>query len=265
MSRTSTLYHSELVKAGEVDVTITCDKPVPSKFPGKPERVSMKFDGEERYYEVENDECGDALCGYKGKTVTILASGRGSDASIEVIGESEPRRDDRRDDRRETRREEPRRREPERRERTERREPERREREPEPRPERRREEPRQMTKEEREELQRKTFKKAAIYGAKCAVVYQQAWKFAEQVLANVQADANTEDVRAIATTLYIEIKGHTDIDAMPTAFIDLKATAPREPEPRREPEPKREDPPPRQEPARPPVDEPDAPEDDIPF
>ena len=88
------VYHSALVKAGQIDITITCDAPQESKFSKpnapKPPYISFKHEGSEHFLEVENDECGEALSGYKGQTITVEATGSRDDARITVLGSGEP-------------------------------------------------------------------------------------------------------------------------------------------------------------------------------
>jgi hypothetical protein len=87
------LFHSDLAKAEEVTVTITCDGPVKSKFKGKADFISFKCEDGEHFYSIENEACGEALTGLKGETVTIKASGRDADAMIEVFAaEEQPKR-----------------------------------------------------------------------------------------------------------------------------------------------------------------------------
>ncbi len=84
------IYHSDLVKAGDVTVTITTEGPQKSKYAGKPDWVGFKCDGgQEHTINLENDECGAALTGYKGQTVILRGSGRAADARIEVFAADE--------------------------------------------------------------------------------------------------------------------------------------------------------------------------------
>lgn len=78
-----TLYHSSLVKEGRVVVQITSDV-IASKFAGKPPFVGMTLAGAERNYSVENEACANALRGRKGQTVLLEATGRDTDAAINL-------------------------------------------------------------------------------------------------------------------------------------------------------------------------------------
>jgi hypothetical protein len=220
-----TCYHSELVKNSPIEAVITCDKPQTSKFKGQPDYISMKIDGEERYYPCENAECEETLSGWKGQTVEIEATGRGDDASISVralSGNRERERDP----------------EPRREERGRRQEPAQRRQPADP--------DRQETPEEREARELKAFKRAAVFGARCAVLLEMCMRYAiklnDQHLRAFAGPSSSEDIRALAVTLFIEMKGMTDINQLPTAFIELKKPAPKQQE--RQPEPKREEPPP---------------------
>lgn len=204
------IYHSALVQAcrddGPQEITLTSDKPLDSKFKDKPPYFSVKYDGEDRYYPIENDDCAEALTGLKGKTVRIMATGSRDDAAIEVVGES------------------------------------------------RRSEPRtatgsgtprgaaaskQRTPEERAADEEKAFRRMKMRGARVAIAIQASLKFAKDLVEKELPDATTEDVRAIALCHFIEIKGSTDMEALPLKWLDLKAAAPqqRQPEPPPEPEP----------------------------
>lgn len=260
-----TIYHSALVKAGELEITITCDGPQKSQYQGK-DYISFKHDGHEHYYQFENEACGAALSDLKGDDVLILAKGRGDDATIEVLEvngkaagrresrEREPRREERREERRDDRG-------------SSRRD------DRAPREERSSREQREPT-ESREEVERKAFRKAGLYGAKCAVLMEMAMRLASRTLASVlgakEDELLTEDVRALGATLFIEMKGQTDINKLPARFITTKE------EPRQEEQrPREERAPERQpgdrasdrhrEPERQPDPALDAPEDDIPF
>lgn len=108
-----TLYHSELVQLGPVEVEVKSDV-LESKY-GKSDYVVFEIDGYERQYNVENSACGNALDRLKGQVVIIEATGSRDDAEIIVSeptgggGRRDERQPDRRDDRRDDRRNEPRR------------------------------------------------------------------------------------------------------------------------------------------------------------
>lgn len=258
-----TVYHSALVKEGRIEITITCDKPQKSKYNNQPDYISFKLDGNEHFYPIENDRCGDALSGLKGETVEIEASGGRDDADIEVIGgggsgRREERHERREEPRRETRREEPRREER--------------------RQEQRPPEKHRRTKEEREEDEDKAFRKARIYAAQCSVLMQVALKAAENALSkhfhpngtDQEPDYSAEDVRATGNTIFIDLKSTTDLTKLPVLYpVEKPKQEEWQPErrpskeraPDREPEPRREEPPPQRR------DDPEADldEQDIPF
>lgn len=81
-----TLYHSELVNLGPVEVDIKSDVKQ-SQYPNQNDYVIMVLDGYDRNYSCENDQCADALVGLQGKTVILEAIGSRDDAEIIV---SEP-------------------------------------------------------------------------------------------------------------------------------------------------------------------------------
>lgn len=83
------LYHSALVKMKAVKVTVKSDV-LKSKFKGKPPYVILSIDGEDYSYNTENDECAEFFEGQKGRTFTIIAEGRDTDAVITYVGESAP-------------------------------------------------------------------------------------------------------------------------------------------------------------------------------
>lgn len=78
-------YHSDLTKAGDIVVTITSEGPQKSKYAGKPNFIGFQCDGKSHTLSIENDAIGEALTGFKGQTVMLRASGRGENATIEVL------------------------------------------------------------------------------------------------------------------------------------------------------------------------------------
>lgn len=82
------VYHSALVRAGTIEVEITSDV-LNSKY-GKRPYINFTYCGNDHTYETENDECADALEGLKGKIVELTATGSRDDASIDihVVGEA---------------------------------------------------------------------------------------------------------------------------------------------------------------------------------
>lgn len=78
-----TLYHSELSKLGIINARINSE-PTESKFPDKPKWVVIEINGEERYYNCENDECELALTGLKDTWVELEAHGSREEAAIRI-------------------------------------------------------------------------------------------------------------------------------------------------------------------------------------
>jgi hypothetical protein len=232
------IYHSQLVKECPIEVTITGAGPQASKFKGHPDFVACKIDGDEHFILVENDNCAEILTGLRGETVTLTASGRGADAEISVEPSVRRGREDRED------REEP----PPRRE-------ERREREP----ERQREEPRG-----RETLELAEFRKAKVLSGRAAVLLEicllHAVRLNDQYLHDKSGPPNSEDIRALAVTLFIDTTRRVNIENLPTKFIPKEKPLPKEKPPERRQEQRREEPPPRE-----PDPDLDAASDDIPF
>lgn len=219
----SGVYHSQLVKESDRDnpleITVTCDGPQKSKFNNQPDFISFKIDGKDHYYGIsENPRCGDALSGMKGETVFIIATGRGDDADIEVVNAAgEGSRRQRQPARQEQRREE---RQPQRQERRS---------DPEPQRQQERKQPAALTEADRAEH----FKTAKVLGARCAVLMRIAFKHSKLILLEelgVTRDGGpnygTEDVRALATTLFIEMRSTTDINKLPHTFINTKNPPP---------------------------------------
>jgi len=67
-----TLYHSELVRSGQVEAYVETDV-LNSKYQGKPPYVMLRINGESRRYDTENPDCADAFRGLKGCNVTFEA------------------------------------------------------------------------------------------------------------------------------------------------------------------------------------------------
>ena len=84
MATKKTLYHSELVKLGPVEVEITTDL-IESRYKKGTFIVGLRIDGEERTLAIENDDCGAALAERKGQVITIEASGSRESAEISII------------------------------------------------------------------------------------------------------------------------------------------------------------------------------------
>lgn len=84
MATKKTLYHSELVKLGPVEVEITTDL-IESRYKKGTYIVGLRIDGEERTLAIENDDCGAALAERKGQVLTIEASGSRESAEISIL------------------------------------------------------------------------------------------------------------------------------------------------------------------------------------
>lgn len=78
-------YHSELTRRGEVQVEVMAD-PIASTFKKGTFFVPLKFDGNERSYQPENDNCLAVFRGRKGQTLSILAEGSRETATIKILG-----------------------------------------------------------------------------------------------------------------------------------------------------------------------------------
>ncbi len=220
------LYHSDIVKAGDVVVTITSEGPQKSKFAGKPNFIGFKCEGKDHTLNIENDAIGELLTGWKGQTVTLRASGRGDDATIEVLAADEPPPAARK---------------------------------PAPaRPAPAANKPAPAQHKPAADPAR-AFQSAKIYMAQVSVLMEMALKASAAVCKKALPNATTEDVRAIAATIFIESKGLTQITNLPTKYPD--ASAPPKPEPPPPPPP----PPPEHEPEPEPAADPDLAPDDIPF
>lgn len=238
-----TCYHSALVKDsrdGPVEITLCCAEALQSKFKDQPDYFSIKYDGEDKFYPVENDAIAETLSGYKGKTLLVTATGSRDDAEIVIEEEVGGGRQERRQPPA-----------------LEERRPAREERRP-AHNDAKHEPPHRPTKEEKAALENLEFQKLKVKGARIAVAMRASLLHAEAIAKYVfgnDSDGNplftSEDVRAIGLCHFIEIKGATDFDKLPVRWIE----APRDPEP--EPEPPRQS---RRDP------EPEQPEeDDIPL
>lgn len=225
MAQKTSFYHSELVKEGPLEVEMTCDGPIESKFKKDSYYVTFKWGGDPWTYAIENDECGAALTGLKGQTVTITAQGSREDATITVEG-AEPQQ-----------RRQPAKQPPQRQAAPPARQPAARE------PERR------LTPEEKAEEEQKAFKRMRATGARAAVMMESSLRFALGIARKLNTDFpeypfTPEDIEKIAVTHFIETKSYTDVKALPIKFPDApaaKAPPVRQPapppEPEREPEP----------------------------
>lgn len=77
------LYHSELVKMGPVMVTVKQGR-TPSKYQNQPDYCVLVIDDNERFYSIENDDCGDFLDAYEGQDIEIEAQGSREQATIDI-------------------------------------------------------------------------------------------------------------------------------------------------------------------------------------
>lgn len=86
-----TLYHSELVQMGHVQVTQK-NLPQKSRYAGKPDYVALVIDGVERLYNCENETCAAFfnVQGNQGRTMVIEALGTRDDAIIDWIRDVAP-------------------------------------------------------------------------------------------------------------------------------------------------------------------------------
>ena len=78
-----TLYHSELNKLGIINARVNSE-PTASKYPDRPKFVVLEINGEERFYDCENEECEFALTGLKDTWVELEAHGSRAEASIRI-------------------------------------------------------------------------------------------------------------------------------------------------------------------------------------
>lgn len=83
------LFHSELVKMGQVKVTVKAE-PARSKYPDKPNYVFLIIDGVDRRYDCENDGCEEFFKGQAGRTMLIAAEGKKHEAIINFIADVAP-------------------------------------------------------------------------------------------------------------------------------------------------------------------------------
>lgn len=259
-----TVYHSQMVKAGPFVATVTSEEQE-SKF-SKPNDqkfvVGLKVDGSDHFYQTENADCGKAFKGWKGQTVTIEAKGHKDDAEIIIT-------DDAGDERHSPRgggedrggRDEPRGRGQER--------------SSSDRGGNRQERQQEAEPEDRATVEAKALKRARIMGARCSVLSLIAFKAAEHTLSEhfgpdaLKGDGDNEpyvsceDIRAVASVIFIELSRGTDISKLPMELPEPDAPKQQqrdEPRREREPEQRQERQPERRE--DPSADEP---EDDIPF
>jgi hypothetical protein len=83
------LYHSELVKMGDVQVYVDSD-PIESTYKKGTFFVALKIENTDRSYTPALKHCAEAFRGYKGQTVTARATGSdyegATDARVEIFG-----------------------------------------------------------------------------------------------------------------------------------------------------------------------------------
>lgn len=81
----SNLYHSALCAMGQVTVTVKSER-TKSKFQDKPDYYTLTIAGQDYWYPLDSEACGQFLAGQKGNTFVIQASGRDQDAALTYIG-----------------------------------------------------------------------------------------------------------------------------------------------------------------------------------
>ena len=84
------LWHSELVKLGPVKVTVKSGVLESTKKAGS-FYVTLNVNGEDRYYNPENQACEEFFNNRVGQTISVVASGREADALLTLVGEELPR------------------------------------------------------------------------------------------------------------------------------------------------------------------------------
>lgn len=245
----ATLYHSALVHAGPVEVTITCDKPIRSRFDGKPDYISLKHEGASHTYNIENQACADALTGLKGQVVTIEATGREDDAAIYVTDvNGDPVSADQAPAQRQAPARQPQRQAPPARQQA----PAQRQQAPAQRQAPAHNAPPKLTPEEKAKKEEVAFRKMKQTGARVSVALESSIRFAEKLFVDlgygttdtegffkVNEGVTFEDVRAFAITHFIETKSITDINALPMKWLDLSKPEP-QPPPQRQPPPRQQ-------------------------
>lgn len=82
---TKTLYHGALSKLGPTTVKVVEEEKESTKKKGS-FYVTLEIDGVTRYYTSENEACGRAFAGMKGKIITIQAEGGREDGTITIVG-----------------------------------------------------------------------------------------------------------------------------------------------------------------------------------
>lgn len=235
------LYHSHLVAAGPVEVTITGNSPQKSQWAGRLNYIPLKHEGFDHWLDLENPDCEAAMSGLQGQTVTITASGRGADARIDVgqaFAAQPPRQQHQQQAQPPARN---------------------------PAPAGHAPVTRQPAagsggaqaaaagKQARETDERKMLIQAWKLGERAGILFEIAIHNAKKAVANELPEATVEDIRIISTTLFIEMKGLIDVRMLPTKW----------PPPAAEPPPRQQAPPPPPPPPEPELDP--AAEDDIPF
>lgn len=237
-----TLYHSMLVTAGEVEVTINSAGPERSKFDkagSYNHYIKLRHEGTEHFLELENDECAQALTGLQGQTVTLKAEGSRENATITVFDAPQNHRQPHPQPRHQEPARQPAQRPPAGRESLPQRPlPQN------PAPASQTGNAPHRTPEEREKAEYEAFKKASRTtkqaGLLMSLCIEQAKIAAGDTLTN-------EDIRQLGITLFIEVKGRIDIHALPI-------TRPG-PAPQQQPPPRQQAPPPRREPERKPEED----------
>lgn len=79
-----TLYHSELVKAGQCEIIVDTNV-IPSRYQNQPPFIGVIFNGEQRRYNCESKDC-EILGEHKGKIVTLTAwGGKDQPSGFDII------------------------------------------------------------------------------------------------------------------------------------------------------------------------------------
>ena len=84
MFEKTTVYHSALVGAGQLRITVLSGaKPSKFKKEGTPNVfLDFEHEGKKHQYTAETQQCADALAAHEGEEITIKASGSRNDARI---------------------------------------------------------------------------------------------------------------------------------------------------------------------------------------
>lgn len=206
------VFHSALVQAtadGPLQVTILSDV-LKSKFKRDGQDayyISFRHNGKEHQYNVENDQCKNALQGLKGKTVELSATGSRDEAQVfaEVVGGSANRP-------------------------------------PTSKPSSQRSEPPPRREPAGEDHHAK-LKRAKVRLMRAAVAYGCCYRAAQSVVKEVVgAEMPADHLPAIASTFFIFLDRSGMIEDFPVTPKELASERPKPPPPEPEPEPEPEEP-----------------------